>query len=105
MRWRRGSAGSTFWLSAADAERLGEVYRQGGGRRNVDIPVVEVAAAIKAVLRHEVSMPVGELYKRITTIFGFVRRTAKITAVIDHAVECLEQQAAIVVSGNSIRMA
>ncbi len=95
----------TFWLSAADAERLGEGYRQGGGRRNTDIPVVEVAAAIKAVLRREVSMPMGELYKRITTLFGFARRTVKITAVVDRAVECLEQQAAIVVSGNSIRLA
>ena len=94
----------TYWKSKEDAENFGLIYREGGGRKNNGIPAIEVINAVRACVVQEVSIPLEDLQKRITRLFSLARRSPKMNAVIDFAIDCLVKRGEFVRDGEAVRV-
>ena len=94
----------TYWRDEEAAAKFGNTIRKGGGRRNIDIPLVEVVNAILVFVAQEVSIPLDDLQKQFTKFFELPRRTPKFNAVINLALEVLIRDKRIVAEGNTYRL-
>ena len=77
-------------------------YRKESERAIDEIPLVEVMNAMKESVEQQVAVPVDDLVKHATKIFGFIRTTPKILASANKAVEMMKKLSWITVDENGI---
>ena len=77
-------------------------YRKDSERAIDEIPLVEVMNTMKESVEQQVAVPVDDLVKQATKIFGFIRTTPKILATANKAVEMMKKLSWITVDENGI---
>ena len=77
-------------------------YRKDSERAIDEIPLVEVMNTMKESVEQQVAVPVDDLVKQATKIFGFTRTTPKILATANKAVEMMKKLSWITVDENGI---
>ena len=90
-----------YWCDFEDSIGY-DKYRKDSERAIDEIPLVEVMNAMKESVEQQVAVPVDDLVKQATKIFGFTRTTPKILAIANKAVEMMKKLSWITVDENGI---
>jgi len=90
-----------YWSNFEDSIGY-DKYRKESERAIDEIPLVEVMNAMKESVEQQVAVPVDDLVKQATKIFGFTRTTPKILASANKAVEMMKKLSWITVDENGI---
>ena len=97
--------GKTFYWNP-DSKGLVEFRRPSDGfKRNVDdIPMQEIAFAVKAIVDSQISIELEEMERLIAKVSGFTKCTSQMKDVIDRAIEWAAMMKFIAKDGNRIAM-
>ena len=89
----------SFWLDEKSAQGY-STYRAPSPRTITEIPVVEIANAIKEVLHEEFSLPADKIPTIAARKLGFSSAGAKISETIKKTLELMERKQMIVVNND-----
>ena len=93
----------SFWLDEASAKGY-QCYRSPSPRSIAEIPVIEIANAIKEVIEEEFSLPKDKIPTIAARKLGFSIAGAKICEVINKTIDMLERNSVIVVNNGLVSM-
>ncbi len=75
-----------LWTSEEECRQY-SVYRIGGGRDAAELPPEEVANALHQILKQQISIPVKDLGKLASHVFGFAKTGANIDMAMNQGME------------------
>lgn len=80
-----------YWLNKEKAANYRN-YRYSNLMKPDEIAIVDVVNAVRHAVEENITLPMSELHKVITTLMGFSRRKATFDEIIDNAVRlCIER--------------
>ncbi len=93
----------SFWLDKKSASNF-KGYRAPSSRNITEIPVIEIANAIKEVVKEEFSLPKDKIPTIVARKLGFSSAGAKICDIINKTVDMLEEEKAVTVTNGLVSL-
>jgi DNA polymerase III delta prime subunit len=92
-----------YWLNENSARHY-DYYRAPSARNITEIPLVEIANAIKEVVCEEFSLPKEKIPTIAARKLGFASAGAKINEIITFTVDQMERQRVVVINNNMVSL-